>query len=136
MRKSEHDEAVIFVDYLNIIQARYGILFTHLNQETPAVSFGGHKIGKDGKKKAIWNKNWATIRKMKQEGVKAGFPDYIIVIPKLGILAIELKAVDGHASKEQIEWIEAINSINNAQGKICYGADEAIAFVKQILLIA
>lgn len=52
---------------------------------------------------------WITQRK--QEGVRKGFPDMMLLVPsgKYNGLFIELKRPNGKATKEQKEWIENLN---------------------------
>lgn len=88
--------------------------------------------------------------KNKRMGVSTGIPDYMILTPK-GILWVELKRVslkgeedplqgwkEGQKSKgglkrSQKEWIDAINKTPGTQAAVCYGAEEAIAFVEPFL---
>lgn len=106
----EYDEAVTFAEWLRM----KGIKFSHLAQETYTTS-------------------WNQKRKNKEMGVQKGVPDYMIVTPE-GLLFVELKRVKGgKVSKEQKVWLEVLNKLNGIQAQVCYGADEAIAFVSQFI---
>ena len=51
-------------------------------------------------------------------------------------LFIEMKRSDkrlSRVSKEQSEWLEFLNLLDEGSAKVCYGADEAIEFVKENL---
>lgn len=68
----------------------------------------------------------------KRLGVKKGFPDISVFLSDK-VLFIELKrSVKSKSvvSKEQSEWIEFFKSLSYAKAKICYGANEAIEFIK------
>lgn len=69
---------------------------------------------------------------LKRLGVKKGFPDISIYLNDK-VLFIELKRAVKSKSKvspDQVEWIEFFNSVHYAKAKICYGANEAIEFIK------
>lgn len=76
-----------------------------------------------------WNQkrtNWAT-------GVRRGVSDLIILVKK-GILFCEMKRRKGSkTSLEQKQFIGLVNAYEAVEGKICYGADEAIAWIKEFL---
>lgn len=68
---------------------------------------------------------------LKRLGVKKGFPDISIYLSDK-VLFVELKRAvksKSKVSKEQLDWIELLNSLPYAKSKICYGADEAIKFI-------
>lgn len=67
--------------------------------------------------------------RMKRQGTSPGYPDYTIIAGG-HIIFIELKSKKGYASAEQKAWIEAINKIDNVEGFICRGADEAILMIE------
>lgn len=74
-------------------------------------------------------------KKLKALGTYAGFPDLMIFLPNR-TLFIEMKRSDkrlSRVSKEQNEWLEFLNLIDEGSAKVCYGADEAIEFVKENL---
>lgn len=74
-------------------------------------------------------------KKLKALGTYAGFPDLMIFLPNR-TLFIEMKRSDkrlSRVSKEQSEWLEFLNLLDEGSAKVCYGADEAISFVKENL---
>lgn len=90
--------------------------------------------------------------KAKKIGVRAGLPDYVILTPR-GVLWVEMKPpsskpksgesplinwkpgqkTKGGLGIAQKDWILAINETPSTQAEVCYGAEEAIAFVSRIL---
>ncbi|MFW5619127.1 MAG: VRR-NUC domain-containing protein [Campylobacter hyointestinalis] len=74
-------------------------------------------------------------KKLKALGTYAGFPDLMIFLANR-TLFIEMKRSDkrlSRVSKEQNEWLEFLNLLDEGSAKVCYGADEAIEFVKENL---
>ena len=74
-------------------------------------------------------------KKLKALGTYAGFPDLMIFLANR-TLCIEMKRSDkrlSRVSKEQSEWLEFLNLLDEGSAKVCYGADEAIEFVKENL---
>lgn len=74
-------------------------------------------------------------KKLKALGTYAGFPDLMIFLANR-TLFIEMKRSDkrlSRVSKEQSEWLEFLNLLDEGSAKVCYGADEAIEFVKENL---
>ena len=88
---TEHAEAVLLVQYLEELKSEGKVvLYSHVPQET-------------------FTKSWATKARNKQEGVRKGVPDYIIVT-QAELIFIELKRTKGSVtSPEQKEWIQALN---------------------------
>lgn len=102
----------------------------------------------------IANESWLPPRvamiaaKRKQRmWLTKGFPDYCIILKRGSLLFIELKKTrtrkkngefralssDGIVvSPEQEIWKWEFNKIENVQCEICYWADEAINFIKNI----
>lgn len=134
MNKPEEQHCIAFANWLDF----QGLKFTHIVNEV-----GG----------AVRNRKFAMIEgvRLKKMGKSSGVPDYVILTHK-GTLWVEMKDPSkklkkgnvmegwkegqkkrGGLSAEQKEWIEAINEVPNAQAEVCYGADEAIAFVERIL---
>lgn len=92
------------------------IPFTHVANET------GHD--NYSKRRAI---------RMKRQGTAKGFPDYVIALPGVGVVYIELKRLRGSAtSHEQREWIATLNACPGAEARICKGASGAIAFIEEL----
>lgn len=111
---TEYEEACTLADWMEWS----GLKYSHIPNETYTKSF----------KQKMKNKN---------QGVKKGIPDYICIIPteksktnKAEIVFIELKRKKrGVVSKEQKEWIEAINEAG-VDAHIAKGADQAIEILK------
>ena len=72
--------------------------------------------------------------RMKAEGVKSGVPDLHLPVArgKWHSLWIEMKAVDGKPSREQMDWVKALDAEENL-ATICYGAGEAIEVIRGYL---
>lgn len=67
-----------------------------------------------------------------QDGVSPGFPDFIIVLPGIGLLIIELKRVTGNeATAAQLDWIEALNTIPGVEAAVCKGAVKSIELIEE-----
>ena len=83
------------------------------------------------------NRNLITGKKLKEQGVKAGFPDLIIfdIPPKrpgFRGVAIEMKKISGSkTSDEQKEWIKKLIH-HGWYAAICKGADEAIKTMEEL----
>ena len=74
-------------------------------------------------------------KKLKALGTYAGFPDLMIFLANR-TLFIEMKRSDkrlSRVSKEQSEWLEFLNLLDEGSAKVCYGADESLEFVKENL---
>ncbi|CUU89298.1 VRR-NUC domain [Campylobacter hyointestinalis] len=86
----------------------------------------------------VANERMASViykKKLKALGTYAGFPDLMIFLANR-TLFIEMKRSDkrlSRVSKEQSEWLEFLNLLDEGSAKVCYGADEAIEFVKENL---
>lgn len=129
-RPSEDDEARTFVEYLELVR----VPFSHISNETPAVTMTGrnHETGRP-----VWKKNFKTLRRLHQLGVRSGVPDYIIPFAGVLLLFVELKVVTGGVTgKKQKTWCTMLSSIQNVEAKVCHGAAEAIAFVEAARKIA
>lgn len=111
LNPNEHDEAVLLVQYLNIlVKSGKVIHFGHVPQES------------------TYTKHWGTYYRHVQEGVKKGIPDYIIVTP-LKTIFIELKRIRGGVvSDEQEAWILALNT-SGCPAQVCKGFDQAKEFI-------
>jgi len=76
-----------------------------------------------------------VARELKEEGVKAGVPDYCLPVKRghYSGLYIELKAKkNSKLGPDQKKWIEWIVEEDFAAG-VCYGADEAIKILEAYL---
>lgn len=134
--KIEHEHAVRLAEWLTMLN----LPFWHPNQE-------------------MWTPSWGQKMKAKAEGAKRGLCDYLVIIPaqkskykRQLTLWIELKqpkkqlkrkstrgeAGDwvsvNDATPEQLAFLELINKSGDTVGQVCYGYDEAKAFVNQYLV--
>ena len=72
-------------------------------------------------------RNIVVAKKLKREGVRKGFPDLTLPVPRHGKfgLYIEMKKVKGaKPSAEQSDWIEFLRA-QGYRAEVCYGFDEA-----------
>ena len=82
--------------------------------------------------------------KLKAEGMNSGVPDLLFIVPperaKVGkrlMIWIEMKRRQGATvSASQQEWIDAIEAMEggNIGAFVCYGSDEAIELLKDLLI--
>jgi len=127
---TEYEEACNLADTLRAMN----IDFYHMPQET-------------------FTKSWGVKMKNKRQGVRKGVSDYMVYLPatrsktkKAIILWVELKkarrlkkngklgGVMGYPTTEQLEFIEKMNTVNNIQGTVANGAEEALDYVKSFLI--
>ena len=81
---------------------------------------------------STYTKSWKQKAKNKAEGLRAGLPDLLIVLPNL-LLFIEMKRTKGGVvSPVQKEWIEELNKIDGVKAIVCKGSDEAIENIETI----
>lgn len=110
---SEDDEEHALSDYCDL----RGWVHWHVPQET-------------------YTKSWGVKMKSKRLGVRKGVSDHWVIVPtKFGqkLVAIEMKRrKGGTVSDEQYEFIEEINKVNEVQGFIARGAEEAIEIVEDV----
>jgi hypothetical protein len=112
---TEFQEGIMLVAWLRI----HGYTFAHVANET------GHSP--EAKRRAI---------RVKQSGGSKGFPDYVICLPGVGMLYIELKRLKGSVtSPEQHAWIDAINQCPGSQAFICKGWEVAVKVVESLTII-
>ncbi len=84
----------------------------------------------------VANERMASVqykKKLKALGTYAGFPDLIVWLPSGKILYIEMKRESktlSRVSKEQKKWIDFLNAYDEGCARVCYGAGEAIDFIK------
>lgn len=71
---------------------------------------------------------------MVRQGLKSGFPDICLPVPMddYHSLYIELKAMNGRASKDQKRWIAALREQGHA-AEICHGWDAARELIEKYL---
>jgi hypothetical protein len=78
---------------------------------------------------STYTTSWKQKTKNKRNGLRAGFPDLVAIIDG-NFIAIEMKREKGgRVSKEQKEWIEALQEAG-IEARVCRGADEAIKFIQ------
>jgi hypothetical protein len=106
--KTEHAEAVALMKLVKLHEGRYPDL-----QLFAAVPNGG-------------DRHPIVAAKMKHEGVRAGYPDYLLDVPRGDFhgLRIELKSATGYTSREQKKWIERLRA-NGYRVEVCRGAEAA-----------
>ncbi len=81
-------------------------------------------------------RNKVTASRLKAEGVKKGVPDVFIPVP-VGTyhgLWIEFKKKQGRASKEQLDWLDYLQSQNYScfvAYSYCQAMDAALDYIKQ-----
>lgn len=77
-----------------------------------------------------FTKSWKQKARNDLLGLRAGFPD-LIVIANGKLCCPEMKKrKGGRATENQLAWIKALTEAG-IPAKVCNGADEAIEFVKQ-----
>ncbi len=115
LERSEYEECVALVEYLNILKRQRKIItYTHIPNETFTVS-------------------WNQKRKNKAMGVSSGFPDYVILGQKI-IVFLEMKREKGGTtSSQQKLWIEDLSRYSNASARVCSGFREAEGYLKSVL---
>jgi len=131
---TEDEESQIFSSWLTTI----GLPHHHSANEAPQQKITGRRA--DGK--PIWSRNWSTLRRLKNMGVAKGFPDYLVVVPKdrssskkALMIAIEMKRLKGGVtSPEQKVWLDLISQVNDCEGFVCKGFDEAKKTIEQFII--
>lgn len=82
---------------------------------------------------STYTKSIMQKMKNKRMGLRAGFPD-LVVIAEGKFMCVEMKRlVNSSLSPAQKEWIEALQAAGIPAG-VCKGAEEAIAFVQGVVL--
>lgn len=115
---TEAAESRVLMQYMKL----RGLMFTHVKNET------GRPVA--GKKV----RNWKAVFDY-QDGVRPGFPDFVVVLPQQ-VIAIELKRTKGgKVSAYQVEWLEALNAAGMS-AYVCHGADEAIKLIEKLYPLA
>lgn len=108
---TEYDEQCVFVEWLEWNK----IKFTATAHST-------------------YTKSWKQKSKNTKSGLRRGFPDMVVVLKnKLLFIEMKRKKPKGKLSVEQEEWLACLGQIENIESIVCYGADEAIEFVKKFL---
>ena len=117
----EDDEQAAFVEWL---ERQSGVKFTAIPNST-------------------YTKSWSVKRRNYKLGLRPGLSDmFVIISPEASqdgagyALFIEMKRIAGSTtSKEQKEWIKAINALGTLriQAYVAKGCDEAIKIVSHYL---
>lgn len=110
----EDTESIRFAGYLLKLQRQGDIsVYTHVPNETYTTS-------------------WNQKKKNRQKGVRAGTPDYIIVIKGI-VVFLEMKRIKGGVvSPDQKQWLEALDN-KITISTIAKGYEEAKKFIDNIL---
>jgi len=82
---------------------------------------------------------WNQARKNRDEGVRAGLPDLLVLVKKK-LVWIEMKRSDkrpkrggkGGVSDEQRGWIDALNECENCGAFVCYSAEDAKKIIQSL----
>ena len=72
--------------------------------------------------------------KRKKSWVHKWVPDFMIILKRNSLLFIELKRKKkslSKVSKEQKEWIKALNDISNVEAVVAYWAENAIKLINE-----
>jgi len=81
---------------------------------------------------STYTKSWNQKRKNKYMGVRAGFPDLVLIVNGR-VLFIEMKRMKGSViSPEQDSWLKALAEAGQAVF-LCYGYDHAKQVVETFL---
>lgn len=96
-----------------------------------------HNIRHFSTSMGVWfgKTNYRYIMSLKSRGFEVGVPDLVLLFDNGVTAFIELKRRDRNASKVrpcQTEWIEWLQA-HGYPARICYGAVEAVQFVKEII---
>lgn len=108
LNPSEHTEAKDFMRMVRMHEARYPVLLN-----LTAIPMGG------------W-RNKAVAGKLKGEGVRAGYPDYLLDVARGGYHGwrCELKTMTGSTSAAQKGWHERLRA-EGFKVDVCRGWEEA-----------
>jgi hypothetical protein len=111
---TEAQEARAFMQWCKL----HSYMFTHVKNETGR-STAGRRVRNY---RAMWNY---------MDGVRAGFPDFVIIAAG-HVIFIELKRTKGGTvSPAQKEWVAELKGAG-ANVEVCRGAEEAINYVKMV----
>lgn len=120
----EQDQQEAFVQFLELEKKKGRVI---LFSASPASTPTGHKEG--GK----WVKHYGSNIRNHKMGVRPGVPDIDIILKDmvLGVvrLHIEFKAPSASPSdlsKEQLEWIAALNKLENTYACVAFSCEQAI----------
>lgn len=111
LQPKEKEEQRAFIEWLEVMKMTGKVLlFTSIPNST-------------------WTSSWSQKIKNKQQGLRRGFPD-LVVVTKKKVLMIEMKRVKGTKPRPtQVEWLKALNK-KKCLSTVAFGADQAIKFVE------
>ena len=115
-KKTEHGEQCALIAWANLMQSKYPEL-----ELLAAIPNGGKR-------------DVVTGVRLKAEGVRAGFPDLILPVPR-GVYAglfLEMKVGRNKPTESQQWWLERLRQ-QGYRVCVCYGADEAMKVIKDYL---
>lgn len=131
----EHEEQVLVINWL-VTQNDIAKLLK--SQKLPPILFSAIANGH-------YQQSKKQINKLAAEGMRSGVPDLLLIIPpersKTGkrlMIWIEMKRRQGGSvSASQQEWIDAIDAIEggNVGAFVCYGSEEAIDLLKDLVIV-
>ena len=113
---SEHEEQVSLFQWAELIKGKRPEL-----EYLVAIPNGGAR-------------HIVVAAKLKAEGVKSGYPDLALNVPRGGYagLFIEMKAMDGTVSKAQKEWLARLNAAGH-YAAVCKGWMAAKTLIENYL---
>lgn len=83
---------------------------------------------------STYTTSWKQKTHNKATGLRPGFPDMVVALPGIGLACIELKRRKGGVvSQFQKDWIATLNQCPGVEARVCLGADEAIAFLQELV---
>lgn len=109
-----------------------GYRVTEGSEQAAVFEWAGWQMGKYPELKLMYHvpnegkRSAVTGARLKREGMKKGVADICLPVPRGEYhgLYIELKANDGRASKEQLEFLEGVTE-QGYFGCVCFGAEDA-----------
>lgn len=130
----EHDEQVEVIKWITADNAHAALLRSrNLSPVLFSAIANGH-----------YQQSIKQQNKLKAEGMNSGVPDLLFIVPpersKVGkrlMIWIEMKRRQGASvSAAQQEWLDAIDAMDggNIGSFVCYGSDEAIQVLKDLLI--
>lgn len=130
-QRTEHDEQADVVAWAELCKGQIpdlDLLFSTLNG-VPMKTIVGYANGKP-----IWRTNYKTAERFKQEGMKKGVPDLLLLVPSNGWhgLAVEMKRKRGEVSPEQATWLDRLSK-HGYLATACWSAEEAIQTICEYL---
>lgn len=111
MIPTEEQEQMVVVQYLELL----GLKFTAIPNST-------------------YTKSWSQKNKNTRTGLRAGFPDLLIIVGDR-VICIEMKRKKGGTlSPEQKQWNLALNAAG-VPAYVCRGAEEAIKVIDNHIIV-